>query len=291
VYENWILPLVYCPRWTINECIYCKNAHAHAATHSLYCLRPGYRTVALESSNRPLFPQWSHHVYPQFLPGTHPNHQNTPQVVIQQQHHQHFHQMQQQQQQQHHHMSSNANNNYINASMMNVVNNTANISPILHNNHIINNNHQHMHPTSMGINFANSAVGGGAGGGQMLSNDMQGAAYYQQQHQFLHQQQQQQQQQMNSTMPPLVGHATNGLAQHMKTRNRLLKNNGLNNNFYRSSGTESTTSSSSSSHLFSLPECDVDVVVVDFFHCFIAFSRIFSHSLLPPRNFLPQLFL
>lgn len=22
---------------------------------------------------RPLFPQWSHHVYPQFLPGTHPN--------------------------------------------------------------------------------------------------------------------------------------------------------------------------------------------------------------------------
>uniref|UniRef100_A0A182SCP0 Uncharacterized protein n=1 Tax=Anopheles maculatus TaxID=74869 RepID=A0A182SCP0_9DIPT len=30
-----------------------------------------------ESSNRPLFPQWSHHVYPQFLPGSHPNHQPT----------------------------------------------------------------------------------------------------------------------------------------------------------------------------------------------------------------------
>ncbi|XP_037816206.1 neurobeachin isoform X2 [Lucilia sericata] len=27
-----------------------------------------------ESSGRPLFPQWSHHVYPQFLPGTHHNH-------------------------------------------------------------------------------------------------------------------------------------------------------------------------------------------------------------------------
>ncbi|XP_044255557.1 neurobeachin isoform X15 [Tribolium madens] len=26
-----------------------------------------------EGSARPLFPQWSHHVYPQFLPGTHPN--------------------------------------------------------------------------------------------------------------------------------------------------------------------------------------------------------------------------
>ncbi|KAL3266811.1 hypothetical protein HHI36_010965 [Cryptolaemus montrouzieri] len=26
-----------------------------------------------EGSTRPLFPQWSHHVYPQFLPGTHPN--------------------------------------------------------------------------------------------------------------------------------------------------------------------------------------------------------------------------
>lgn len=26
-----------------------------------------------EGSARPLFPQWSHHVYPQFLPGSHPN--------------------------------------------------------------------------------------------------------------------------------------------------------------------------------------------------------------------------
>lgn len=29
----------------------------------------------VDSSQRPLFPQWSHHVYPQFLPGSHPNHQ------------------------------------------------------------------------------------------------------------------------------------------------------------------------------------------------------------------------
>ncbi|XP_031629560.1 neurobeachin isoform X7 [Contarinia nasturtii] len=30
-----------------------------------------------ETSARPLFPQWSHHVYPQFLPGSHPNYQNS----------------------------------------------------------------------------------------------------------------------------------------------------------------------------------------------------------------------
>ncbi|XP_058063473.1 neurobeachin [Anopheles bellator] len=34
-----------------------------------------------ESSNRPLFPQWSHHVYPQFLPGSHPSHQPTAAVT------------------------------------------------------------------------------------------------------------------------------------------------------------------------------------------------------------------
>lgn len=28
--------------------------------------------------SRPLFPQWSHHVYPQFLPGSHPNSSQTP---------------------------------------------------------------------------------------------------------------------------------------------------------------------------------------------------------------------
>lgn len=27
-----------------------------------------------DGSARPLFPQWSHHVYPQFLPGSHPAH-------------------------------------------------------------------------------------------------------------------------------------------------------------------------------------------------------------------------
>ncbi|XP_021695046.1 neurobeachin isoform X2 [Aedes aegypti] len=35
------------------------------------------QTPTQDSSNRPLFPQWSHHVYPQFLPGSHPSHQST----------------------------------------------------------------------------------------------------------------------------------------------------------------------------------------------------------------------
>lgn len=34
------------------------------------------RNCIIETSARPLFPQWSHHVYPQFLPGSHPNYQN-----------------------------------------------------------------------------------------------------------------------------------------------------------------------------------------------------------------------
>ncbi|XP_065076453.1 neurobeachin isoform X3 [Ochlerotatus camptorhynchus] len=34
------------------------------------------QTPTQDPSNRPLFPQWSHHVYPQFLPGSHPNHQS-----------------------------------------------------------------------------------------------------------------------------------------------------------------------------------------------------------------------
>lgn len=172
---------------------------------------------ALEGSQRPLFPQWSHHVYPQFLPGSHPNHQGPPQVVIQQQHHQHYHQQMQQQ----HHLS-NANNNYINsnASMMNV-NSTANISPILHNNHIINNNHQHLHQTN--VNF---------GGGQMLSGDVQNATYYQQQHPFMQHQRNGDNMMINSSSSTA---AANGLS-HIKNRNRLMKNNGLNNNFYQSSG-------------------------------------------------------
>lgn len=176
------------------------------------------KRIAFESSQRPLFPQWSHHVYPQFLPGTHPNHQPPPQVVIQQQHHQHYHQQMQQQ----NHLS-NANNNYINsnASMMNA-NNTANISPILHNNHIINNNHQHLHQTNM--NF----------GGQMLSNDIQNATYYQQQHPFLQHQRSDGSMLINNTMMTSSASGTNG---HIKSRNRLMKN-GLNNNFYRSSGTK-----------------------------------------------------
>lgn len=34
----------------------------------------------IETSARPLFPQWSHHVYPQFLPGSHPNYQNAANI-------------------------------------------------------------------------------------------------------------------------------------------------------------------------------------------------------------------
>lgn len=179
--------------------------------------------AALESSNRPLFPQWSHHVYPQFLPGSHPNHQQAPQVVIQQQHHQHYYQMAAQQQQLHH-MSNANNNNYISPNAV------ANNSPVLHNNHIMNNNHQHLHQSySLGS------------GGQMLSNEIQSAAaFYQQQHQFMPHHQRvvgaDGNVLINSSAVP-VNHSTNGLAQHMKTRNnRLMKNNGLNNNFYRSSG-------------------------------------------------------
>lgn len=34
----------------------------------------GFVAVGVEGgTSRPLFPQWSHHVYPQFLPGSHPN--------------------------------------------------------------------------------------------------------------------------------------------------------------------------------------------------------------------------
>lgn len=38
---------------------------------------------------RPLFPQWSHHVYPQFLPGSHPNANANANHHISQHHHQH----------------------------------------------------------------------------------------------------------------------------------------------------------------------------------------------------------
>lgn len=34
---------------------------------------PFVKNTAEGSTSRPLFPQWSHHVYPQFLPGSHPN--------------------------------------------------------------------------------------------------------------------------------------------------------------------------------------------------------------------------
>ncbi|KAL1489961.1 hypothetical protein ABEB36_013884 [Hypothenemus hampei] len=42
-----------------------------------------------EGSARPLFPQWSHHVYPQFLPGSHPNAVSQHASVNHHQHHQH----------------------------------------------------------------------------------------------------------------------------------------------------------------------------------------------------------
>lgn len=167
-----------------------------------------YEKKAHENSQRPLFPQWSHHVYPQFLPGSHPNHQ--PPVVIQQQHHQHYHQQMQQQQ---HHLS-NANNNYIN---------TDHLSPILHNNHIINNNHQHLHQ-----NF-----------GQNLSNETQNTNYYQQQqHPFMQRASSNEGMMINNMTSSGAASGANGLS-HIKTRNRLIKNNGLNNNFYRSSGINS----------------------------------------------------
>lgn len=79
----------------------------------------------------------------------------------------------------------------------------------------------------------------------MLNNEIQNAAaFYQQQHQFMPHHQQRVvggdgNVLINSNAMPssLVNHPTNGLAQHMKSRNnRLMKNNGLNNNFYRSSG-------------------------------------------------------
>jgi hypothetical protein len=176
-----------------------------------YLERTNKKKKAVENSQRPLFPQWSHHVYPQFLPGSHPNHQAPPQVVIQQQHHQHYHQQMQQQ----HHLS-NANNNYINsnAGLMSAASNGTDVSPILHNNHIINNNHQHLHQ-SFGPN---------------LSNEIQNATYYQQQHPFM-------QRAGGDGMMINAGAGTNGLG-HIKTRNRLVKNNSLNNNFYRSSGRE-----------------------------------------------------
>lgn len=82
---------------------------------------------------------------------------------------------------------------------------------------------------------------GSSNGGQMLSNDLQNTTtYYQQHHQFMQQQQQQRDASVmiNNSMSLGHNHPTNGIAQHMKNRSRLMKNNGLNNNFYRSSGTK-----------------------------------------------------
>jgi hypothetical protein len=125
--------------------------------------------------------------------------------------------------------ANNTNNNYINAS-------ASTNSPILHNNHIINNNHQHLHQSS---NMNYGIISGGAS--QMLNNEIQSAtAFYQQQHPFTQHQRGgvEGNTLISGTVPSsLISHSGNGLAQHMKSRgNRLMKNNGLNNNFYRSSG-------------------------------------------------------
>lgn len=63
-----MLPTAYRPLLTpIHTTKSIVNSCAHTHTH----------IGSKDSSNRPLFPQWSHHVYPQFLPGSHPNHQTT----------------------------------------------------------------------------------------------------------------------------------------------------------------------------------------------------------------------
>ncbi|XP_033170341.1 neurobeachin isoform X5 [Drosophila mauritiana] len=72
------------------------------------------RTAGGEAASaRPLFPQWSHHVYPQFLPESHQNHNSNmqhQQQQQQQQQQQHYYQQQQQQQvahnHSHHHMTA-----------------------------------------------------------------------------------------------------------------------------------------------------------------------------------------
>ncbi|XP_059616700.1 neurobeachin isoform X3 [Phlebotomus argentipes] len=61
---------------------------------------------AQEPSARPLFPQWSHHVYPQFLPGSHPNHQSLPPPSQNSQQHQGQHLTHQTQ---HNHLHHNSN--------------------------------------------------------------------------------------------------------------------------------------------------------------------------------------
>ena len=70
-------------------------------------------------------------------------------------------------------------------------------------------------------------------GGQML-NDVQNATYYQQ-HPFIQHHRNGDNILINNTMMTSTASGTNGLSQ-IKSRNRLMKNNGLNNNFYRNSG-------------------------------------------------------
>lgn len=88
------------------------------------------RACTESGASRPLFPQWSHHVYPQFLPGSHPNavpnaaqqpaqHQRHPRNPFYKNHygannnghhHRHQHQQHYQQPQHHHHHHHHHNN-------------------------------------------------------------------------------------------------------------------------------------------------------------------------------------
>ncbi|KAJ6638678.1 Neurobeachin, partial [Pseudolycoriella hygida] len=89
-----------------------------------------------ESSSRPLFPQWSHHVYPQFLPGSHPNHQsqqNSNNVI-------HHHQNNTQLSHNHHH-TNNSNINHHN--LTNNASTTTSTTVANNYNNEINTNYYH----------------------------------------------------------------------------------------------------------------------------------------------------
>lgn len=116
----------------------------------------------IESSSRPLFPQWSHHVYPQFLPGSHPNHQsqqNSNNVI-------HHHQNNTQLSHNHHHTNTsninhhNLTNNASTTTSTTVANNYNNEinTNYYHRDNLINNSSSaYAHIRNRGSN----GVGGG----------------------------------------------------------------------------------------------------------------------------------
>ncbi|XP_037030161.1 neurobeachin isoform X5 [Bradysia coprophila] len=90
-----------------------------------------------ESSSRPLFPQWSHHVYPQFLPGSHPNHQsqqNSNNVI-------HHHQQNNTQLSHNHHHTNTSNINHHN--LTNNASTTTSTTVANNYNNEINTNYYH----------------------------------------------------------------------------------------------------------------------------------------------------